>query len=246
MKELSYRPEVDVGLFHTDEKGYMELMAIVNITLLFGAVLPHVPWRDNHSAPGLTQPISITGNGRLDSHPSTFLNTPLNNVFPLAARVQANTESLGSIKTIPKNLLLLFLLILQLSFFLFWIIFGDLSPSRNKASLVGILILECSGASPAWAICGFVQLGLLSSICLALALKARKQPSSFNDPKFITFSMLVFFLLCFCFVPAYSSTRGKINVVTEIFFIISTSYGFLGCMFLPKCYFIFKSKKLLH
>ena len=137
-------------------------------------------------------------------------------------------------------------MISQLFYFLFWIIFGFLSPSKNKSSVVAIIILECSGASPAWAICGFVQLGLLSLICLALALKARKQPSSFNEAKFITFSMLVFFLLCLCFVPAYSSTLGKINVVTEIFFVVSTSYGFLGCMFLPKCYFIFKSKKLLH
>uniref|UniRef100_UPI00358EAF14 extracellular calcium-sensing receptor-like n=1 Tax=Myxine glutinosa TaxID=7769 RepID=UPI00358EAF14 len=120
---------------------------------------------------------------------------------------------------------------------------GPPRPFRNTSTSPGTIILECAGAAPAWAVCGLLQIALLASICLGLASKAGKMPSAANEVKFISFSMIAFFLLCFCFVPAYFSTQGKLSVVTQVFSIIATAYAFLGCIFLPKCYYIFKCKR---
>uniref|UniRef100_UPI00358FB052 extracellular calcium-sensing receptor-like n=1 Tax=Myxine glutinosa TaxID=7769 RepID=UPI00358FB052 len=120
---------------------------------------------------------------------------------------------------------------------------GPPRPFRNTSTSPGTIILECAGAAPAWAVCGLLQIALLASICLGLASKAGKMPSAANEAKFISFSMIAFFLLCFCFVPAYFSTQGKLSVVTQLFSIIATAYAFLGCIFLPKCYYIFKCKR---
>ncbi|XP_069816299.1 extracellular calcium-sensing receptor-like [Dendropsophus ebraccatus] len=119
-----------------------------------------------------------------------------------------------------------------------WLTFSPPFLEYNSESNSGVLIIQCNEGSPLafWSMLGY--LGLLASISFIVAFLARRLPDSFNEAKFITFSMLAFLSVWVSYIPASLSSRGKYMVAMEIFAIQSSTWGLVFCMFLPKCFII--------
>ncbi|KAM5191425.1 vomeronasal type-2 receptor 26-like [Mantella aurantiaca] len=136
------------------------------------------------------------------------------------------------------NCLVLLCSFIQVLISLIWLLTACPYPETNTDLYADKIIIQCNeGSTLAFSIL-LGYLGLLAAVSFFVAFLARNLPDSFNEAKFITFSMLVFCSVWITFIPAYMSVTGKNTVIVEIFAIIASSWGILGCIFIPKCYII--------
>lgn len=109
---------------------------------------------------------------------------------------------------------------------------------KNMESQNIKIILECYEGSVGFLCSIFGMDVFLALLCFLTTLAARQLLDNYYEGKCVTFGMLVFFIVCIFFVPAYLSTKGKFKVAMEILAILASSYGLLGCIFAAKCFII--------
>ncbi|XP_075433988.1 extracellular calcium-sensing receptor-like [Ascaphus truei] len=134
--------------------------------------------------------------------------------------------------------IILFCSFLQFLMCISWLVLSPPFQENNIQTKPGVIIAECNEGSPTAFWCMLGYLSLLATISFTVAFLARQLPDSFNEAKFITFSMLAFLSVWVSYIPASLSARGKYTVAMEVFAILSSSWALVVCMFVPKCFII--------
>ncbi|CAJ0964559.1 unnamed protein product [Ranitomeya imitator] len=115
------------------------------------------------------------------------------------------------------NFIVVILSSLQVLNAIHWLLFSPPFQELDMDSYPGKIIIQCNEGSRLAFYVMLGYMGFLAAVSLILAFIVRKLPDIYNEAKYITFSMLVFFSVWICAIPAYVSSKGKNMVSVEVF-----------------------------
>lgn len=85
-----------------------------------------------------------------------------------------------------------------------------------------------------------VYLISMAGLCTYYAFRARNLPANFNEAKYICFSLYIFLLSWITYYPIDYALEGWYVAILSGATILLSSYGLLGCIFMPKLYIIIR------
>ncbi|XP_070536931.1 extracellular calcium-sensing receptor-like [Ptychodera flava] len=121
---------------------------------------------------------------------------------------------------------------------------------RNTKISTTKTYVQCTPTSQGLALSRSIYTWILAGVCLFFAFRARKLPNNFNEAKFITFAMFMYFSVWSIYYPVSLWTYGKLKALSQAIVIFVSSTFILVCIFLPKLYIVllkpeFNTKEVL-
>ncbi|XP_052025585.1 vomeronasal type-2 receptor 116-like [Apodemus sylvaticus] len=168
---------------------------------------------------------------------STVLAKAITVVIAFKVTVPARRMRWLMVSRVPNFIIPLCTLV-QLLLCGIWLVTSPPFIDQDAHAEHGHIIILCNKGSAVAFHCVLGYLCFLALVSYTLAFLSRNLPDTFNEAKFLSFSMQVFFCVWITFLPVYHSTKGKVMVAMEVFSMLASSTALLSLIFAPKCYII--------